>query len=209
MELREYTDQYIAFFREDARALGLEKLSLTHNFVAREGAMLTAHQRDCAECASVIASFADFQVADMRKISRINANTGMQALGFRADHAALSKLLREPSALGCSKKHVDFRQSFRQLGLMPLDHAAHSNYCLAHTVGLIASRLEHRVDGFLLRRVDEAAGVDDDYIGFAELRRELAAVIRQLGQVSLGIDGILVAAERDEADFQVTGSYRI
>ena len=84
---------------------------------------------------------------------------------------------------------------------MPLDHAADGDDGLTATAGLESRRLDHRIDRFLLGGVDEAAGIDDDEVGLAQLRSVFGRVIGQLRQVSLAIDRILVAAERDYANF--------
>ena len=60
--------------------------------------------------------------------------------------------------------------------------------------------LDHRVDRLLLGRVDEAAGVDDDDLGVARSLTVLGAASDELREVALAVDGVLVAAEGDEAD---------
>jgi len=58
-----------------------------------------------------------------------------------------------------------------------LHHAADTNDGAADTALLEPPCFDERVDGFLLRRVDEAAGVDDDDFGLGEIRRELGATV--------------------------------
>ena len=61
-------------------------------------------------------------------------------------------------------------------------------------------RLEDRVDGFLLRRIDERAGVDDEHIRFFGVGGDLHPVLQDAAEHDLGIDQILRAAEADHAD---------
>ena len=75
----------------------------------------------------------------------------------------------------------------------------------AHAAGddhlaVLAQRRADRIEGFGLRAVEEAAGVDDDEIGAVMRPRELVALGTQPRDDALGIDQRLGAAERDEAD---------
>ena len=60
-----------------ARALGLEELCVANHFVQRERAVLSAHERDRAESASVVAPFADLEVADVRHLAGEKPDAGM------------------------------------------------------------------------------------------------------------------------------------
>ena len=60
--------------------------------------------------------------------------------------------------------------------------------------------MENRLDGFLLRGIDERAGVDDEHVGLAGIRGDLHAAPGGVAEHDLGIDEILGAAERDHAD---------
>src|SRR4029077_17002450 len=66
---------------------------------------------------------------------------------------------------------------------------------------LEARRFDHCVDRFLLGSVDEAAGIDDDDFSFGQIRGVLGGIIGELREVSFAVDGVLVATERDDADF--------
>jgi hypothetical protein len=83
---------------------------------------------------------------------------------------------------------------------MALHHAAHCDDRAAASLVLEPSRLDQGVDRLLLRRIDESAGVDDDHVGLGRLGRRHAAAISQLRQIALAVDGVLVAAERDDGD---------
>jgi hypothetical protein len=73
-------------------------------------------------------------------------------------------------------------------------------------LAVLGERLADRVERFLLRGVDEAAGVDDDEVGAAVRLRGLVAFGAQLGEDALGIDERLRTAERDETDFRAFGN---
>jgi len=73
-------------------------------------------------------------------------------------------------------------------------------------LAVLGQRLADRIQRFLLRGVDEAAGIDDDEVGAAVRLRGLVAFGAQLGEDALGIDERLRTAERDETDFRVFGN---
>jgi len=84
-----------------------------------------------------------------------------------------------------------------------LDHASDGNYCLAAARRLVSGRLDHRIDRLFLRRVDEATGVDDDDLRLGEIRGVFGREIRQVCEISLAVDSVLVAAKRNNADFHL------
>src|SRR6185437_8159502 len=90
--------------------------------------------------------------------------------------------------------------------LVTLDHAAHGDHRAARAQLLEPPRLDDRVDRLLLGRVDEPARVDHDDVGSLEIRRMPGALVDQLREVALAVDGVLVAAEGDEADVHVVAS---
>ena len=76
----------------------------------------------------------------------------------------------------------------------------------ATSVGdLVLDHLEDGVDGFLLGGVDEAAGVDDEYVGVFGTGSELCAAAVEQAHHDLGVDEVLGAAERDEAYRRAVG----
>jgi hypothetical protein len=85
---------------------------------------------------------------------------------------------------------------------VPLHHAPDGDERAAGAGRLQPAGFHDGVDGLALRRVDEAAGVDDDDLGVLEVRRVLDAAVDETRQVALGVDRVLVAAEGDEADLQ-------
>ncbi len=183
------------------RSLQLEQLRFADYFVEGEGAMLSPHQWNRAEGATVIAPFADLHVANVRKISRVKPNTGVKLFARFAEKSSLGEFRNEPLHLGGPKKEIDFGQHIDELLLVALDHASNCHDRLAAAVGLEARCLDHRVDRFLLGGVDEAAGVDDDYFGVSQVRGVLGGIVRELREIALAVDGVLVAAECDDADF--------
>jgi hypothetical protein len=67
-------------------------------------------------------------------------------------------------------------------------------------LAVLGERLADGVEGFLDRRVDEAAGVDDDEVRAGVALRRLVALGAQLGEDALGIYQGLRTAERNEPD---------
>ena len=70
---------------------------------------------------------------------------------------------------------------------------------------LVLHHLEDGVDGLLLGGVDEAAGVDDEDVGVFGAGGELRAAAMEQAHHDLGVDEVLGAAERDEADRGAVG----
>ena len=96
---------------------------------------------------------------------------------------------------------IDLRNRLLKIGAELLHHAAADDQAL-DPFSLALGDLQDGVDRLFLRRVDEAAGVDDDDFSFADLGRELRAVVRELGDVTLTVDRVLVAAEGKKREFQ-------
>src|SRR5215208_1397574 len=125
----------------------------------------------------------------------------MQGLGSVSKQAAVTQFGYKLLHLGRSQKEIDFWKRLEELVLVAFDHAAHRDYSLAATSRLESRGFNHRVDRFLLRSVDEAASVDDDYVGIFEVGSVFRRVVRELRQITLAVDGVLVAAECDYPDF--------
>ncbi len=83
-----------------------------------------------------------------------------------------------------------------------LRHAAAHDQLLAgfFAQAALLVRVEDCVDGFLLRGVDERAGVDDEHVGLVGVGRDFHSVFQNAAEHDLGIDEVLRAAERDDAD---------
>ena len=118
------------------------------------------------------------------------------------EQPALLELGNEPVDFRRAEEEVDFGQRVDQLVLVALHHAADADDRLAAPVFLEPPGFDERVDRLLLRGVDEAARVDDDDVGVRHVRRVLGAAVGELRDVALAVDGVLVAAERDDGDFQ-------
>src|SRR5205814_1570123 len=87
-----------------------------------------------------------------------------------------------------------------ELALVALHHAPHRHHGLAASRRLELTRLDNRIERLLLRRIDEAAGVDDDDLGVLESLGVFGATVCQLRQVPLAVHRILVTTERDESE---------
>src|SRR2546430_2019052 len=58
-----------------AGSLHLEELCFTNKLAEREGAVLAAHERNGAECAAVIAPFADLHVAHVWQVASVQTHS--------------------------------------------------------------------------------------------------------------------------------------
>ena len=63
---------------------------------------------------------------------------------------------------------------------------------------LVARHFKQRGDGFFLRGLDEAAGVDDDDLRPRRVGNDLIAVLLEHREHLLGIDAIFAASQRDQ-----------
>ncbi len=75
----------------------------------------------------------------------------------------------------------------------------------AHAAGdddlaVFLQRRADRAQRLVARRIQEAAGVDDDQVGAVVLARDLVALGAQAREDALGIDERLRATETDETD---------
>jgi hypothetical protein len=180
------------------RALRLELLRFAYQARERFGAMFAAHQRNGAEGAGMIAALRNLQIAHMRLIAEELADTGMR--GDRViDETALRELGNEVLELGESQKQVDFGDFLLQLVLIALDETPDRDDGFDPLL-LEPRGFQHRIDGFLLRRVDETAGVDEDDIGARQVGRHDGAVAHELSYEPLRVHRRLVAAERNDAE---------
>ena len=111
----------------------------------------------------------------------------------------LHRLLDDIAHLGDlvdAHEGVYFRQQFGQLLSKSLGQAARHDQALASIPGFPQlGRLQDGIDAFLLSRVDEGAGVDDEHIGLGGVVRELGPTLEERAEHDLGIHQVLGAPE--------------
>jgi hypothetical protein len=146
------------------RPLSLQPLRFGHEPVRVERAVLSSPQRDGAERASVVAALADLEVPHVTSTGERNALPRMRRGRATQEPAAL-KLGDQPPQVAQAHEQVDFRERRLELFAILFDEASDGNDSLAGPVFLQTADLDQRLDGFLLRRVDEAARVDEDHVG--------------------------------------------
>ena len=125
--------------------------------------------------------------------------------GDVVDQATVVQLGNQAVDLRRAEEEVDLGKGVRELLLVPLDHAPYADDGAAGARLLQTPRFDECVDGLLLRRVDESAGIDDDDVGRAEIGGEFRPAIRELRDVALAIDGVFVAAEGEDRKLQSGG----
>jgi hypothetical protein len=62
-------------------------------------------------------------------------------------------------------------------------------------------RIKDCVDRFLLRGIDERAGVNDEHVGFLRDGSDFHPVLQNAPEHDLGVDQVLRATQADHADF--------
>ena len=96
---------------------------------------------------------------------------------------------------------VHFGKELGQFVAKTLRQAAGDDQALAAVLRLAHfGGFEDGVHAFLLRGVNERAGVDDDDIGLRGVIGDLDAVLQQRAEHDLGVHQVLGAAEGDQAD---------
>ncbi len=159
--------------------------------------MLAAHERNGAEGAAMVAAFADLEVAHEGGVPRVNAHTWMLRDGV-ANQPALAQLGQQLLGLGGAEEEIDLGQRLLEFTLVAFNHAADSDHGGGRSRFLQAPRGDDGVNRLLLGRVNEATGVYDDQLRRLGVVDLFGAVIEQLREIALGVDGVLVAAKRDE-----------
>jgi len=100
-----------------------------------------------------------------------------------------------------SEDGVDFGNFLPELVAVALCKTTGHDEPLTVALRLVPRHLEDRVDRFLLRRVDESAGIDDDDVRTRRIRREVVAGVARKPEHYFRVDEILGTPERDETDF--------
>ena len=176
-----------------------EPLGFPQDVAGRSAPKIAAQARDDAEGAAVIAALGDLQirVVPRRELDALRRDEIDERIVRRRQHgvhgAHHGLVLMRPR----DRDHVRVRGADR-VGLRAEaarhDHAA-----------VLRERLADRVERFLARAVQEAAGVHDDDVCARVVGRGLVPFRAELAQDPLGIDERLRAAEAHEADFRGAG----
>ena len=123
------------------------------------------------------------------------------ARDVRLDRAAGDDVVQPVGDVGVvveAEHGVGLGQRLGQLAAVPLGQAADG-----HDLGAGVGRGQHRVDGVLLGRVDEAAGVDDQDVGVVLVVGQRPARAGQPSGQLLGVDLVARASQRDHRDVLV------
>jgi hypothetical protein len=108
----------------------------------------------------VIAPFADLEIADVRLVSVVHADSRMSRDERWREPPPVSERRDELASIGCAEEQIDLRKHRLQLGAVALHHAAHGHDGATGAGLLVGARAHQRVDRFFLGRIEEAAGVD-------------------------------------------------
>ena len=97
-------------------------------------------------------------------------------------------------------EYVDFGQGFAQLVRVALGETARDDEPASGPRGLDRRQVEDGGDGFLLRRLDEAAGVHHQHVGRRRVEHELMPLPREHPEHDLAVHPVLRATEGQEVD---------
>ena len=121
---------------------------------------------------------------------------------FRRRHRLFHDV-RDLRDLVNAHERVHFGQEFGQFVAETLRQATGNNQTLAAMVRLADfGGFENGVHAFLLRGVNERAGVDDDGVGLGGVIGDFHAAFQKRAEHDFGVHEIFGAAERNQADAQ-------
>ena len=162
--------------------------------------------RNRAERAAVRAALAD---AGVRGVGRGGQHAVVGVVGVVVHavglaHAAKRLLQRVGQLLILVDAHqqVDFRNLLHQILLVALGKAARDHQRTALADLLVPRHVENRVDGLLLRRRDEPAGVHHQHIRLRGVVRQLIPVLPQQPQRGLAIHAVLITSQRNHSNLE-------
>ena len=186
-------------------AAGSERPAFFQYVVVRPRAIRPANQRNRAIGAAVAAAVRNFYIG---------------GIGGRGQHA-----LHLQKALAVARAHrpcaaVGFLQELKNAAVIAHAHeAVHLGDFLLQSVRIalgktagheqlfeparlfVFGHFKNGVDGFFLRRFDEAAGVHEDDFRLGGVGNNLVPVLREHAQQNLAVHAVLAAAQRNHADF--------
>lgn len=165
-------------------SLGNKAANLANDGVQRATAVASAHLRNHTKTARVVAPFRDFDIHRMvrrkaesgsRKIRNIAGlwrhqieRAGLVLIQNTTENRAGFRDLVQPD------EGVDLREFAGEIGGEALrETTAHHNLRIwAGAFVALAIGFENRIDGLLLRGINEPASIDDEKIGLGRIRRD-------------------------------------
>ena len=172
--------------------------------VERARRIAAADQRDRAVGAAVVAAVGNLDVGgERRRGQHARRLQKPRAVGGVAGAMAAFRVgehFVEPGVVGHAHDAVDFGDLVEQRVRIALREAARDEQPLQAAGLFVLRHFKDGVDGFLLGRLDEAAGVDEDRVGLGRIGDDLHAARAQHPQQVFRIHAILGAAQRDQAD---------
>ena len=189
-------------------ALGGKACDLALDVIHRSAAKASANQRNGTESAAMVAALGNLHIS---RIDRRRQNTRRLRivdnliLSCQDDAVARQSLThRLHDTVPCTRADdgVGLGHVVQKLLMIAFPETACDDERATAARFLVLRHIEHRRDGFLLRRLDESACIDDDDLRFCRIGRKFDAVVLQDAEHDFRIDEILGAAEADESCFQ-------
>ncbi len=132
---------------------------------------------------------------------QIVIQVGLRRGGFGLASPPFAKPHDAAEFVGADQR-VHLGQLFPDVRPVALHQAARHDQLLRLAGLLVRGHFENRVDRFLLGRVDETAGVDDEHVGLVRVGGELMPARGELAHHDLAIDQVFGASKTDKTDFQ-------
>ncbi len=173
-------------------------------------AEFSAQLRDDAEGAGMVAALIDLDVGG---VARRREDARRLVLVEIRDRVARFRIFRALAEVAAARRQdlldfagadhgVDFGNLRANLFAVTFGQAAGDDEFLGAAEFLVLGHFEDGFDRFLLRRGDEAAGVDDEDVGFIGPPRDFVAGARQNAHHHLAVDEVLGAAQADKSGFR-------
>ena len=99
-----------------------------------------------------------------------------------------------------SDNRIDLRQFLHDLVPVPFDQAPGGNEAPALPLGFERRHFKDGIDGFFLGRVNESAGIHDDYVRLGRIIGYLVSGLVQTSQHDLGINKVFGTSQADESN---------
>ena len=180
---------------------GLEQVfGFQHDVGDRPRHQVTAHRRDDAETATVVAAFGNLQVSIVprRQLDALRRHQ-VDERRMRLRQMQVDRIHDFGQGMGAGHGEyfrMDFLDDVVAVGILLRAQAAGDDH-----LAVFMQRFTDGVERLLHRGVDEAAGIDDHQVGAVIRFCGVVAFGAQLGQDLFGIDQRLRTTEGDKTDF--------
>jgi hypothetical protein len=148
----------------------------------------------------VVAPFGDLEVADVRRVAEVLTHAGMARRGI-VDEPPLRQGGHQRVEVVEPEEEIHVGHLLSQLVLVALHQTADGDHRLDVARLFQIGGVQDGLDRFALRGVDEPTRIHEHDIGRTQVPHDLGTVPYEVAYQTLRVDGRLVTAEGDDAEF--------